>query len=63
MPYHAYISVKRELQPDQMQLTAIHIDLEEHAVEFGDRHGTIGRLRFSGATVLYEGQPLLFTPN
>jgi hypothetical protein len=45
------------------QLTGIHISFAEQAVEFGDRHGTVGRLRFTGQTVLYEGRPLLLLPS
>jgi hypothetical protein len=43
-------------------LEALHINVAEQAIEFEDRHGTVGRLRFGGETVLYEGQPLLLLP-
>ncbi len=46
----------------QRELTGIHINLEEQAIEFEDRHGTIGRLVFGQEVVLYEGQPLLLAP-
>jgi hypothetical protein len=54
--------MQREPQRDQVQLTGIHINLEEQAIELEDRHGTVERLVFSGESVLYEGQPLLLTP-
>jgi len=54
--------MERDQQPYQTELTSIHINLAEQAIEFEDRHGTVGRLRFTGETVLYEGQPLLLTP-
>jgi len=34
----------------------------EHAIEFEDQHDTIGRLRCTGETMLYEGQPLFLKP-
>src|SRR5438067_13602156 len=43
-------------------LTGIHINLKEHAIEFEDQHGTVGRIVFSGETVLVEGQPLTLAP-
>jgi hypothetical protein len=54
--------MEREHHPDQIELTGIHINLEAQAIEFEDRYGTLGRLRFTGETVLYEGQPLLLRP-
>jgi hypothetical protein len=54
--------MERESPVEPSQLTGIHINLEEHAIEFEDHHGTIGRLVFGQATVLYEGQPLLLAP-
>ncbi len=54
--------MEREPAPEQTALTGIHINLEASAIEFEDRYGTIGRLRFTGETVLYEGHPLLLTP-
>src|SRR5256885_6953258 len=62
MVYYAYIPMERDHHPKPTQLTGIHINLTEQAIEFEDRHGTIGRLRFTGETVLYEGQPLLLRP-
>ncbi len=55
--------MEREPNPEQTSLTGIHINLAASAIEFEDRYGTIGRLRFTGATVLYEGAPLLLTPS
>jgi hypothetical protein len=55
--------MEREQYPEQTQLTGIHINLEDHTIEFEDQHGTIGRLRCTGATVLYEGQPLFLAPS
>jgi len=40
----------------------IPLNLEAGAIEVEDCHGTVGRLRFSGETVLSEGRPLLLTP-
>ncbi len=37
----------------------VRLNLEAQAIEFEDRHGTVGRLRFIGETVLDEGRPLL----
>jgi len=54
--------MEREPPPNHIELTGIHINLQAQAIEFEDRYGTIGRLRFTGGTVLYEGQPLLLTP-
>jgi hypothetical protein len=54
--------MEREPHPYQTELTGIHINLEERAIEFEDRHGTVGRLVFTSETVLYEGRPLLLTP-
>jgi hypothetical protein len=54
--------MERESQPCQTDLTGVHINLEAGAIEFEDRHGTVGRLLFTGESVLYEGQPLLLTP-
>jgi hypothetical protein len=54
--------MEHEHQPDQAELTGIHINFENQAIEFEDQHGTIGGLRFTGETVLYEGQPLLLRP-
>jgi hypothetical protein len=51
---------REELYP--AELTGIHVNFAEQAIEFEDRQGTIGRLRFTGETVLYEGQPLLLLP-
>jgi hypothetical protein len=55
--------MEREPQIDLIQLTGIHLNLEAHAIEFEDRHGTVGRFRFTGETVLYEGRPLLLLPS
>jgi hypothetical protein len=55
--------MEREPRPDPTQLTGIHLNLEAGAIEFEDRHGTVGRLRFTGETVLYEGRPLLLLPS
>jgi hypothetical protein len=54
--------MEREPYREPSQLTGIHINLDEQAIEFEDRHGTIGRLVFGRETVLYEGQPLLLVP-
>jgi hypothetical protein len=54
--------MEREPRPDPIQLTGIHLNLEAQAIEFEDRHGTVGRLRFAGETVLDEGRPLLLMP-
>ena len=54
--------MEREQPAHCTALTGIHINLVEQAIEFEDRHGTVGRLRFTDATVLYEGQPLLLMP-
>jgi hypothetical protein len=54
--------MEREPQDYHIDLTGIHINLEEQAIEFEDRHGTVGRLRFGAETVLYEGAPLLLRP-
>jgi hypothetical protein len=54
--------MERAKQPYHRELTGIHINLDEQAIEFEDRHGTIGRLVFGHETVLYEGQPLLLAP-
>src|SRR5437763_2270910 len=54
--------MEREPRLDPIHLTAIHLNLEDQAIEFEDRHGTVGRLRFTGETMLYEGRPLLLTP-
>jgi hypothetical protein len=54
--------MERESYPEPVHLTGIHSNLEEQAIEFEDRHGTIGRLVFGEETVLYEGQPLLLAP-
>ena len=63
MCYTTYTHVVgREQHPDQTHLTGIHLNLGDQAIEFEDQHGTIGRLRFTDGTVLYEGQPLLLTP-
>jgi hypothetical protein len=68
----AYVDFERldpEVEPPAVStdaataLEALHINLAEQAIEFEDRHGTVGRLRFGGATVLYEGQPLLLLPS
>lgn len=48
--------MERDRYPDPVQLTGIHINLTEQAIEFEDAHGTVGRLRFTSETVLYEGQ-------
>src|SRR5436305_27444 len=55
-------SMERDYSSYRSELTGIHINLEAQAIEFEDRYGTIGRLRFTGETVLYEGQPLLLRP-
>src|SRR5436305_12497653 len=55
-------SMERDYSSYRSELTGIHINLETQAIEFEDRHGTVGRLRFTGETVLYEGRPLLLTP-
>lgn len=55
--------MEREPHPEPVQLTGIHLNLEAQAIEFEDRHGTVGRLRFTGETVLYEGRPLLLLPS
>lgn len=55
--------MKRDHALASIHLTGIHINLVEQAIEFEDQHGAIGRLRFTGEQVLYEGQPLLLTPN
>jgi len=57
------MSQERESHAEPTHLTGIHINLEDHAIEFEDHHGTVGRLRFTDETVLYEGRPLLLTPN
>jgi hypothetical protein len=54
--------MERESPVEPSHLTGIHINLEDQAIEFEDRHGTIGRLVFGQEVVLYEGQPLLLTP-
>ena len=54
--------MERRQHPEQIELTGIHINFAEQAIEFEDQHGTVGRLRFTGETVLYEGQPLLLRP-
>jgi hypothetical protein len=54
--------MEREEYRYQRELTGIHINLQDQAIEFEDRHGTIGRLVFGQETVLYEGQPLLLAP-
>jgi hypothetical protein len=54
--------MEREPPREPSQLTGIHINLDEQAIEFEDRHGTIGRLVFGREIVLYEGQPLLLAP-
>jgi hypothetical protein len=55
--------MEHEPRLDPIQLTGIHLNLEASAIEFEDRHGTVGRLRFTGETVLYEGRPLLLLPS
>lgn len=55
--------MEHEPHVDPIQLTGIHLNLEAQALEFEDRHGTVGRLRFTGETVLYEGRPLLLLPS
>jgi hypothetical protein len=55
--------MEREPRLEPSQLTGIHLNLEEGAIEFEDRHGTVGRLRFTSETVLYEGRPLLLLPS
>jgi hypothetical protein len=52
-----------EPRPEPVQLTGIHLNLDAQAIEFEDRHGTVGRLHFTGETVLYEGRPLLLLPS
>jgi len=54
--------MEHEPLPHAIQLTGIHINFDDQAIEFEDRHGTVGRLRFTGETVLNEGRPLLLTP-
>ena len=54
--------MEREGHPYLIELTGIHINFDDQAIEFEDRHGTVGRLRFTGTTVLYEGRPLLLRP-
>ena len=54
--------MEHDTHPSHTELTGIHINLAEQAIEFEDRHGTVGRLRFTGEIVLYEGQPLLLRP-
>ena|SRR5579859_1726218 len=54
--------MEREPRLEPIQLTGIHLNLEAQAIEFEDQHGTVGRLHFTGETVLYEGRPLLLIP-
>jgi hypothetical protein len=54
--------MERDPAPSPTELTGIHINLADQAIEFEDRHGTIGRLVFGQEVVLYEGQPLLLAP-
>lgn len=55
-------------QSPRIPLTAIHINLEERAIELEDLHGTVARVDFSGETILFNGQatavtrPLDFVP-
>jgi hypothetical protein len=42
----------------QLPLKGIYIDFDERAIEFEDQHGTVGRIVFSGETVLVEGHLL-----
>ena len=53
--------MKHGLNYGGIRLTGSYINLAEQAIEFGDRQGTISRLRFTGDTVLSEGLPLLLT--
>ena len=55
--------MEREPHLEPIQLTGIHLNLEAQAIEFEDRNGKVGRLRFTGETVLYEGRPLLLQPS
>lgn len=50
--------MERECALRPVDLTGIHINLDDHTIEFEDRHGTVGRLLFTHAAVLYEGPPL-----
>jgi hypothetical protein len=62
--YIAYIStMERERPPYEIELTGIVINLMDQVIEFEDRFGTVGCLRFAGETILYEGQPLLLKPS
>src|SRR4051794_12684894 len=62
MLYYASLPMEHEPHLAPTHLTGIHLNFEEHAIEFEDQHGTVGRLRFTGETVLYEAHPLLLTP-
>ncbi len=54
--------MERKIGRTPTELTGIHINLEQGAIEFEDRHGTIGRLLFRNDVTYYEGRPLLVTP-
>lgn len=50
---------EQEHTSQETQLTGIYINFVERAIEFEDAHGTVGRIAFTGETVLIEGEPLL----
>jgi hypothetical protein len=57
-----YHPLERAQRPSPTELTGIQLTLAAQAIEFEDQYGTVGRLRFSGEAVVYEGQPLLLRP-
>jgi len=42
----------------ELPLKGIYINFEDRSIEFEDRHGTVGRIVFTGDRLLVEGRPL-----
>ena len=54
---HSSMSAEHESK-QELPLKGIYINFEERSIEFEDRHGTVGRIVFTGERTLVEGRPL-----